>query len=76
MTVAATDFIVEVGNPKAFDETVQQLGAALIELSPGVYLTNNEGYHVMRVLGDPGYVKFAVESQGYGRIVRQLDEAL
>lgn len=70
----AKDFLVEVGNPEAFDRTVQMLGAALIDMGPGRpgEYKQVDGYYVMRVLGDPGFVRFAVEHQGYGKIIREL----
>lgn len=73
----ATDFIVECGNPEAFDRTVQSLGSAVLMDggTKGQYIKKDGGY-VMRVFGDPGYIKFAVEAQGYGKIVRQLEEVL
>lgn len=71
----ATDFLIKCGNPDAFDTTIQQLGAAaLIEgNAKGTYL-QKDGYYVMRVFGDAGYLKFAIQQQGYGEIIRQLPE--
>jgi hypothetical protein len=65
----ATDFLVECNNPESFDKTINQLGAAAL-------IENGEkgGYHVMRVFGDPGYIKFAIQNQGYGKVIRQLDD--
>jgi len=55
-------------NPKGVDSTLNQMGAALIQNSDGSYLLEN-GCYVMRILGDPGYVRFACEHQGYCRII-------
>ena len=32
--------------------------------------------YVVRVFGDPGFVKFAITNQGYGEVVRELEELL
>lgn len=70
----ATDFLVETANPAGLDATLQQFGAALVGGGmPGGYVTK-DGLHVMRVFGDPGFVRFMVERQGYCRVVEQLDK--
>lgn len=59
-----TDIEVECGNPTALDQTVQQLGpAAVIEGS-----WNGRSCKV-RIFGNPGYIKFAIAHQGYGKII-------
>lgn len=67
----ATDFLIECGNPEAFDRTIQSLGAAALVGGPD-YI-KKDGYYVMRVFGDSGFIKFAVKNQGYGKIVKELD---
>lgn len=71
----ATDFLVECNNPESFDKTINQLGAAaLIENGgKGQYL-KKDGYYVMRVFGDFGFIKFSIQNQGYGKIIEQLDD--
>jgi len=69
--VNATDFTVECQNPQALDETLQKLGAAALVQSNSEYY-KKDGYYVMRVFGDPGFVKFAVTQQGYAKIVQEL----
>lgn len=71
----ATDFLVECANPKAFDNTIQQLGAAALIQQGDGYL-KKDGYHVMRVFGDSGFVEFAIKNQGYGKVVKKLDQIL
>jgi hypothetical protein len=68
----AKEFLVETGNPKALDATLNQMGAALVQR--GQDYLQRDGHYVMRVLGDPGFVKFACEAQGYCTVVRELDE--
>lgn len=66
------DFLVDgFNNPIAVDKTLQQLGAAVLVGGEDNYL-KQDGCYVMRVFGNPGYIKFAVEHQGYCRIVREL----
>lgn len=69
----ATDFLIEANaNPVGLDQTLNQMGAALIG-APDYIM--KDGCYVMRVFGsNPGYVKFACENQGYCKIVRQLEE--
>lgn len=75
MSKEATDFLVECGNPKAFDQTIQQLGAAvLINGGNEDSYTKKDGYYIMRVFGDVGFLKFAIENQGYGKVIKQLEE--
>lgn len=70
----ATDLLVEYdGDPAALDEVVQSLGPAVLGQgadAPG-YM-KRDGYYVVRVFGDPGFVRFALTNQGYvRRIVRE-----
>lgn len=68
-----TDFLIECGNPKAFDQTIQQLGAAVLcQNDDNSYAKNIDGYYTMRVYGDSGFVIFAIKNQGYGKIIKQL----
>jgi len=63
---AYTDITVECHNPKALDETVQQLGpAAVIDGSW------NGTTCIVRVFGPAGYIKFAINHQGYGKVVSE-----
>jgi predicted phage terminase large subunit-like protein len=57
------------GNPAALDQTLQGLGpAVLLQKGPGVYL-KQDGYYTIRVFGDPGFIKFACEQQGYCKVL-------
>lgn len=71
----ATDFLIECHNPEAFDRTINSMStAALVENGgKGQYL-QKDGYYVMRVFGDAGFLKFAIENQGYGKVVKELPE--
>lgn len=61
-----TDLIVRTANPKLLDDTVQQLGAAVVV--DGSF--NGETCRV-RVFGPSGYIKFALANQGYGEVVSE-----
>jgi hypothetical protein len=68
------DFLVETNNPECFNETINGFGAALVGGGmPGGFVKRGEHY-VMRVFGDAGFVKFAIESQGYGKVIEELPE--
>jgi hypothetical protein len=73
----ATDYLVQCGNPESFDKTIQQLGSAVLidGGTKGNYI-QKDGYYVMRVFGEPDFLKFAIEAQGYGKIVKQLDDTI
>ncbi|GAB2714590.1 hypothetical protein [Streptomyces bullii] len=60
----ATDLIVETANPELLDATVKQLGPAVV-----VDDTFDGTTCRVRVFGDPGFIKFALTQQGYGKIV-------
>lgn len=68
----ATDILVKTGSPELLDQTVQQLGRAAVVGAPDYVMV--DGCYVVRVFGNPGFVKFAIASQGYGEVVRELDE--
>lgn len=68
-----TDFLIECGNPEAFDRTINSMNAVLYDGgNKGNYIKSEEGYYTMRVYGDPGYIKFAIQTQGYGKIIKEL----
>ena len=59
-----TDITVQTKNHELLNETVQQLGTA------SVVKDSFDGEKcTVRIFGDPGYIKFAIEQQGYGKIV-------
>lgn len=63
---AATDLIVRTANPKALDDTIQQLpgcAAAVVDDS-----FDGDTCRV-RVLGGLDFLRFAITQQGYGEIV-------
>lgn len=77
--IKATDFLVETGNPERLDDTLQALPmmrASVVGRGVPGGIAIREGYPVVRVLGDTGFFKFAMEQQGYCKIIRQLDETI
>lgn len=68
-----TDYLVTgFSNPEAMDRTLNGLGPAVLIGGPGNY-EKREGCYVMRVFGNPGYIEFAVEHQGYCKIVKRIE---
>lgn len=68
-----TDFLVECGNTEAFDKTINSMNAVLYDGgNKGDYKKDENGYYTMRVYGDPGFLKFAIQNQGYGKIIKEL----
>ena len=70
----ATDILVRTANPEMLDRTVQQLGPAVVVGAPDYIQV--DGCYVVRVFGNPGFIKFAITNQGYGEVVRELDGLL
>ena len=71
----ATDILIDFeGDPASYDVLYQQLGAALLDGGNG-YI-KHEGYYVARCFGDPQMFEFMVNHQGYGVVIRLLDELL
>lgn len=66
------DFLVDTPNPKALDATLNQMGAVLIG-GPDNFL-RIEGHYVMRALGNPEFVRFACEHQGYCKVIGERPE--
>lgn len=65
------DYEIEYsGNPESLDRTLMSLGKAVLIGGPN-YIKRN-GHYVMRVFGNPGYVKFACEHQGYCEILNEI----
>ena len=67
------DYLVECSNPKVFDETIQQLGKAVLHQDYKGEYENHDGYYLMRIIGDPGFVKFAIKNQGYGIVIKEAE---
>ena len=63
----STDIFVETSNPAMLDQTVNALGAAVMQDGQGEYLLEGQ-YYVVRAFGDPGFIEFAIDSQGYGKM--------
>lgn len=61
------DFLVDTPNPAALDQTLQQMGAVLIGGQRD--FVKHDGHYVVRVLGHAGFVRFAVEHQGYAKVI-------
>lgn len=59
-----TDIEVQCGNPESLDSTVQQLGAAAV-----IDGSWNGKTCKVRIFGNPGYIKFAINHQGYGKVI-------
>lgn len=61
-----TDLIVQTGNPVTLDKMVRTLGQACVV--PGTW-----NWHTcrVRVYGEPGYIRWAIKDQCYGRVVSE-----
>ncbi len=65
------DIKIKVGNPAAFEKTVQSLGTcALLQNADGSYVVDADGHYTLRIFENSGFIKFAITNQGYGTIVQ------
>ena len=71
------DVLVRTDDPARLDQCIQQLAPALVltDGAGGPYLLV-DGCYVVRAYANVGYVKFAIDNQRYGEVVRELDELL
>lgn len=69
-----TDYLVDCANPEAFDKIINSWGAVLCDGgNKGKYI-QQEGHYIMRIMGNEGFIKFAIENQGYGKIIKKLEQ--
>lgn len=73
-TPQATDIIVKTGNPAALDKILQTFGAAVVQsdINKPIYMQKDGGY-VVRCFGNVGFIKFCITNQGYGEVIKTLD---
>ena len=62
------ELIVSVQNPEILDQTVQQFGSVVVQDARSDY-SKKDGNYVVRCFGNADFVKFAIENQGYGKVV-------
>ena len=68
------ELLVKSKNPKALDETLNQLGGLVGQKSNGEYESvKPDTYAVRAVSGDIGFLKFSIQNQGYAEIVGERD---
>ena len=64
------DILVETSNPELLDKTLNALGAALVGGGmPGGFI-QIDGVYLVRCFGDAGFIEFAIENQGYGKVIK------
>lgn len=62
-----TDIRVRTANPSALDATVQQLPMCAAVVIDGSW--DGDVCTVRVLAGDPGFLRFAIENQGYGEVL-------
>ncbi len=66
------ELIVEAEDPALLDRTVQGLGAAVVgQDDDGRYTPKDGGWSVRCYKGCGGYVAYAINKQGYGKVLRR-----
>lgn len=68
------DLLVKTENPEFLDQTLQRFGAAVCGGGMPGGFTVIDGAYVVRCFGDSGFIKFIIENQGYGEVVKEYDE--
>ena len=75
-TPAAVDILIEAADPAVLDADVQALpGCVAVVLGAPDY-RRHEGAWVVRCFAGAPALKFMLEHQGYGKVVRDLDQLL
>jgi predicted phage terminase large subunit-like protein len=70
------DVYVSTHNPAALDSFVQFYGAMLATDERGIYYQAANGMYLMRIFENAGFLQFAIENQGYGRITEITERFL
>lgn len=60
--------LVKTESPEALDATLLQMSAYLARDNQNAFITENGAYVVLSI-GSIGYIKFAIENQGYGEVI-------
>lgn len=68
------DLLVDTPSPEALDRTLQQMGAVLVGGGTPLGYERVGEHYVVRCLGNPGFIRFAIESQGYAKVIGWRDE--
>ena len=71
--MSVKDILVETQNPEFLDATVQHFGAAVVGGGMPGGFTKVDGAYVVRCFSDVRFIKFAIENQGYGKVVGEYD---
>lgn len=67
------DLLVETNNPDYLDKSVNYFGAAVVGNGmPGGPVKVDNAY-VVRCFSDANFIKFAIENQGYGKVVKVFE---
>jgi hypothetical protein len=76
--MTATDILVKTTDPAALDRTVQALPGctAAVVGGPNGPFPQVDGAYVVRCFAGKHFLKVAIDQQGYGTVVRELDELL
>lgn len=68
------ELIVSTANPKALDDTLQQLGGVVGQGTDGSYQQDENGNYSVRAMGgDIGFLRFSMEQQGYAKVIGERD---
>lgn len=70
--MAVKQLVVQTQNPKALDEILKHFNSTLEQNADGSYVLE-DGAYIARCFGDAGFVQFALENQGYAKVIAVRD---
>lgn len=67
------ELLVKSDNPKELDTMLQANFASALVMDGSSGYVQEDGNYVIRCFGDPGFLEFALMSQGYARVIAVRD---
>ena len=67
------DLLVETQNPEFLDDSIQGFGAAVVGRGTNTGFIRIKGAYVVRCFSNSAFIKFAIENQGYGEVVKTCE---
>jgi hypothetical protein len=65
-----TELLVRCSNPEDLDRIVNGFNAAVVQDGSGAYVLER-GCCIVRCFGDPGFIRFMIDQQGYGEVLSE-----
>jgi len=70
MSIVHMELLVRTNNPKSLDEALRSFGGLVSQDASGEYRAEPDGGYAVRApTGNIAFIRFAIESQGYGTVI-------